>query len=107
MRAASGYVQVAGWSTGGYGNYVIIYHGKMTDGNAYTTLYGHMKSIATTAGKYVKQGELIGYVGTTGNSTGNHSSGGVERQLPRQTPSIRAAWSHPLRGTRREGILYF
>lgn len=70
--AASGYVQVAGWSTGGYGNYVIIYHGKMTDGNAYTTLYGHMKSIATTAGKYVKQGELIGYVGTTGNSTGNH-----------------------------------
>ena len=32
--AASGYVQVAGWSGGGYGNYVIIYHGKMTDGNA-------------------------------------------------------------------------
>ena len=32
--AASGYVQVAGWSSGGYGNYVIIYHGKMTDGNA-------------------------------------------------------------------------
>ena len=39
--AASGYVQVAGWSSGGYGNYVIIYHGKMTDGNAYSTLYGH------------------------------------------------------------------
>ena len=70
--AASGYVQVAGWSSGGYGNYVIIYHGTMSDGNAYSTLYGHMKSIATTAGKYVKQGELIGYVGTTGNSTGNH-----------------------------------
>ena len=70
--AASGYVQVAGWSSGGYGNYVIIYHGKMTDGNTYTTLYGHMKSVATTAGKYVKQGELIGYVGSTGNSTGNH-----------------------------------
>ena len=70
--AASGYVQVAGWSTGGYGNYVIIYHGKMSDGNTYTTLYGHMRSVATSAGKYVKQGELIGYVGTTGNSTGNH-----------------------------------
>lgn len=70
--AASGYVQVAGWSSGGYGNYVIIYHGKMSDGNTYTTLYAHMRSVATSAGKYVKQGELIGYVGTTGNSTGNH-----------------------------------
>ena len=70
--AASGYVQVAGWSTGGYGNYVIIYHGKMSDGNTYTTLYAHMRSVATSAGKYVKQGELIGYVGSTGNSTGNH-----------------------------------
>ena len=70
--AASGYVQVAGWSGGGYGNYVIIYHGKMTDGNAYSTLYGHMRSVATSAGKYVNQGDLIGYVGSTGNSTGNH-----------------------------------
>ena len=70
--AASGYVQVAGWSSGGYGNYVIIYHGKMSDGTAYSTLYGHMRSVATSAGKYVKQGELIGYVGSTGNSTGNH-----------------------------------
>ena len=70
--AASGYVQVAGWSSGGYGNYVIIYHGKMSDGVAYSTLYGHMRSVATSAGKYVKQGEVIGYVGSTGNSTGNH-----------------------------------
>lgn len=70
--AASGYVQVAGWSSGGYGNYVIIYHGKMSDGNTYSTLYGHMRSVATSAGKYVQQGEVIGYVGSTGNSTGNH-----------------------------------
>lgn len=70
--AASGYVQVAGWSTGGYGNYVIIYHGKMSDGNSYSTLYAHMSKLGTTQGKYVQQGELIGYVGTTGNSTGNH-----------------------------------
>ena len=70
--AASGYVQVAGWSSGGYGNYVIIYHGKMSDGNQYSTLYGHMRSVATSAGKYVQQGEIIGYVGSTGNSTGNH-----------------------------------
>ena len=71
-EAASGYVQVAGWSSGGYGNYVIIYHGKMSDGNQYSTLYGHMRSVATSAGKYVQQGEVIGYVGSTGNSTGNH-----------------------------------
>ncbi|MBS6772283.1 MAG: peptidoglycan DD-metalloendopeptidase family protein [Faecalibacterium prausnitzii] len=70
--AASGYVQVAGWSSGGYGNYVIIYHGKMSDGNQYSTLYGHMRSVTTSAGKYVQQGEIIGYVGSTGNSTGNH-----------------------------------
>ena len=70
--AASGYVQVAGWSSGGYGNYVIIYHGKMSDGNQYSTLYGHMRSVATSAGKYAQQGEIIGYVGSTGNSTGNH-----------------------------------
>ena len=70
--AASGYVQVAGWSSGGYGNYGIIYHGKMSDGNQYSTLYGHMRSVATSAGKYVQQGEIIGYVGSTGNSTGNH-----------------------------------
>ena len=70
--AASGYVQVAGWSSGGYGNYVIIYHGKMSDGPQYSTLYGHMRSVATSAGKYVQQGELIGYVGSTGNSPGHH-----------------------------------
>lgn len=70
--AASGYVTTAGWNSSGYGNYVIIYHGKMSDGNNYSTLYAHMRSVATTQGKYVKQGELIGYVGTTGNSTGNH-----------------------------------
>ena len=68
-------------------NYVIIYHGSMSDGNAYSTLYGHMRSVATSAGKYVKQGELIGYVGSTGNSTGNHLHLEVmtERPWPRQT----------------------
>ena len=70
--AAAGYVSVAGWSTGGYGNYVVLYHGTMKDGVAYSTLYGHMRSIVAKQGTYVKQGELIGYVGTTGNSTGNH-----------------------------------
>ena len=52
---------------GGYGNYVMIYH----DGT-YTTLYGHMKSVAVTEGQYVEQGQVIGYVGSTGYSTGAH-----------------------------------
>ena len=91
--SASGYVQVAGWSSGGYGNYVIIYHGSMSDGNAYSTLYGHMKSVATSAGKYVKQGELIGYVGSTGNSTGNHLHLESGRAAARPMRSIRAVIS--------------
>ena len=52
---------------GGYGNYVMIYH----DGT-YTTLYGHMKSVAVQDGQYVEQGQVIGYVGSTGYSTGAH-----------------------------------
>ena len=71
IASDGGVVTTAGWHYS-YGNYVIIYHGSMSDGNAYSTLYGHMRSVATSAGKYVKQGELIGYVGSTGNSTGNH-----------------------------------
>jgi murein DD-endopeptidase MepM/ murein hydrolase activator NlpD len=70
--AAAGYVSVAGWSSSGYGNYVIIYHGTMSDGVAYSTLYAHMSSIAVKQGASVKQGQVIGYVGSTGNSTGNH-----------------------------------
>ena len=50
-----------------YGNYVEIDHG-----NGYRTLYGHMSEIAVTQGQAVSQGQTIGYVGSTGNSTGNH-----------------------------------
>ncbi len=52
---------------GGYGNYVIIQH----DGT-YSTLYGHMASVAVSAGQTVSQGQTIGYVGSTGFSTGFH-----------------------------------
>lgn len=50
-----------------YGNYVLINHGS---GNA--TLYAHMSSSAVSAGQYVSQGQVIGYVGSTGWSTGPH-----------------------------------
>lgn len=71
--AADGYVTYAGWNSGGYGYYVLIYHGQMADGNTYSTLYAHMcEPPSVSAGSYVARGAQIGKVGTTGNSTGNH-----------------------------------
>lgn len=71
--AAAGYVCAAGWNSGGYGYYVLIYHGAMGDGNTYSTLYAHMQAQpSVSAGSYVGQGTVIGYVGNTGNSYGNH-----------------------------------
>jgi len=62
-----GVVVFAGWSTGGYGNTVMIDHG-----NGYQTLYGHLSSAAAGCGRSVSQGTVIGYAGSTGNSTGTH-----------------------------------
>ncbi len=66
--SASGTVFFArmGWN-GGYGNLVIIDHP-----NGTRTLYAHQTKIATHTGDEVKQGEIIGYVGSTGHSTGPH-----------------------------------
>ena len=56
-----------------YGYYVMITHGRADDGNTYATLYAHMNSApVVSVGQTVTQGQLLGYVGTTGNSTGNH-----------------------------------
>ncbi len=63
---ADGVVDRAEWF-GGYGNMVEIDHGK-----GIATRYGHMSRIAARPGEEVKRGELIGYVGSTGRSTGNH-----------------------------------
>lgn len=71
--AASGYVCAAGWNSGGYGYYVLIYHGNMNDGQTYSTLYAHMvRQPVVTVGSYVVQGQHIGNVGNTGRSYGNH-----------------------------------
>jgi murein DD-endopeptidase MepM/ murein hydrolase activator NlpD len=64
--AASGTVIYCGWESG-YGNLVAIDHG----GNL-ATAYGHQSSIAVTCGQQVTQGQVIGYVGSTGHSTGPH-----------------------------------
>lgn len=55
------------YSNSGYGHYVMLDHG-----DGYQTLYGHCSSVVVNTGEYVKQGQLIAYVGSTGNSTGPH-----------------------------------
>jgi len=64
---ADGNVKVAGNLGNGYGNHVVLNHGY-----GYETLYGHMYRIAVRNGARVKRGEIIGYVGSTGKSTGPH-----------------------------------
>jgi len=64
--AAAGVVIYAGWE-GGYGNLVVIDHG-----GGLATAYGHQSRIAVSVGQSVSQGETIGYVGSTGHSTGPH-----------------------------------
>ena len=64
--SAAGYVQQAGWY-GGYGKYIRLGHDF-----GYETAYGHMSRLAVSAGSFVKKGEVIGYVGSTGYSTGPH-----------------------------------
>ncbi len=71
---ADGAVTDAGFDEGGYGNRVIIDHGF-----GYETLYGHMYKTKVRAGQKVKRGELIGYVGSTGKSTGPHCHYEVHR----------------------------
>jgi murein DD-endopeptidase MepM/ murein hydrolase activator NlpD len=64
---ANGRVTVSGADRGGYGNLVVISHG-----NGYSTKYGHLNRIIVRAGQSVKRFDLIGYMGSTGISTGVH-----------------------------------
>lgn len=72
---------------GGYGNYVTINHGTGPDGNTYVVTYGHMSHAAVTSGT-VKKGQVIGYVGTTGWSTGYHLHFGI---------SVNGNWVNPMK----------
>lgn len=65
--AADGGTVILADVNGGYGNCVMIDHG-----NGYVTLYGHMSSYAVSEGQSVSQGDTVGYVGSTGVSTGPH-----------------------------------
>ena len=64
--ANAGPILYSGWNNWGYGYTVVIAHGP------FSTLYGHMSSIAVRCGQSVDAGQVIGYVGSTGNSSGPH-----------------------------------
>ncbi|NLF35077.1 MAG: peptidoglycan DD-metalloendopeptidase family protein [Clostridiales bacterium] len=81
ILAARGGVVLTSTYYGSYGNYVSISHG-----NGDSTLYAHMNSRAVKEGAVVKQGDVIGYVGTTGRSTGNHLHFEVRINGTRQDP---------------------
>ncbi len=71
---ADGTVKMAGFDNSGFGNHVIINHGF-----GYETLYGHMVRVKSRSGNKVKRGDVIGYVGSTGKSTGPHCHYEVHR----------------------------
>lgn len=73
IYAVSGGVVTAAAYHYSWGYYVQVYHGKDDNGNSYSTLYAHMNSAPiVSVGDSVSKGQTLGYVGSTGNSTGNH-----------------------------------
>jgi murein DD-endopeptidase MepM/ murein hydrolase activator NlpD len=64
---ADGTVLRSGWNSGGYGNLIEVDHGR-----GITTRYGHLSGILVHAGDKITRGQLIGRMGSTGRSTGNH-----------------------------------
>ncbi|MGN1305680.1 MAG: murein hydrolase activator EnvC family protein [Oscillospiraceae bacterium] len=67
VASAAGEVLIAGDTGNGYGKHVVIDHG-----NSISTLYGHCSSLAVKVGDIVEQGQVIGYIGSTGYAYGNH-----------------------------------
>lgn len=72
----------------GYGNHVVIDHGRGSDGSTYAAYYAHMSSVAVSTGQHVKKGQTIGYVGCTGYSTGPHLHFGL---------IVNGGWKNPMR----------
>ena len=81
FSCAGGRVIRAGWDPTGYGIMVLVDHG-----NGYQTLYGHLSKLNVSVGQYVKQGTVIGTMGSTGRSTGPHLHFEVRTGNSRQNP---------------------
>ncbi len=67
MATADGVVVFSGWNGGGGGNLVVITHGR-----GFSTYYAHNQKNAVQVGQSIKRGDIIGYVGSTGSTTGSH-----------------------------------
>lgn len=90
--AADGEVIHAGWMNG-YGNTIIIDHGRNSKGQHVTTLYAHCSSLSVSKGTFVKAGKtVVAKVGSTGRSTGNHLHWGLR---------IGGSWVDPMKNTSR------
>ena len=72
---------------GGFGNYVQINHGTNSKGQTFMVTYGHMSRAVVSPGTIVKRGQVIGYVGSTGWSTGYHLHLGI---------AVSGAWVNPM-----------
>lgn len=70
----------------GYGNYITINHGTK-NGKTYVAYYAHMSDIVVSKGQKVKKGQIIGYIGSTGRSTGAHLHFGV---------AVNGSWVNPM-----------
>ncbi len=67
VATRAGTVILTDYMSGGYGNYIMIDHG-----DGFVSLYGHCSSLAASYGQYVKQGQVIAYIGASGYATGPH-----------------------------------
>ena len=77
----------------GYGNYVTVNHGTK-DGKTYVAYYAHMSNIVVSLGSKVKKGDIIGYVGSTGRSTGAHLHFGI---------AVNGSWVNPMNFYKKVG----
>jgi len=82
VAAADGYVLFSGWVRG-YGNTVVLYHGF-----GYITLYAHMATVAVKRGERVPKNGIVGYVGSSGRTTGPHLHYEVIKYGIRQNPIL-------------------